>query len=92
MRAIMSSRTIVHNTVVISYMIDRSSLGERLQEEDTTVKLLGSVGNREMSFSTGKSKRDKLMDERNRRHREERRKVLRPAFGMRGKFKGARRK
>lgn len=60
-------------------------------EEDDSVKLLGgSIGNREMTFTTSKNRRDKLMDERNKRHREERKKLMRPTFGIRSKFKGKR--
>lgn len=64
----------------------RAPLGERLQD-DTSIKLLGSIGNREMTFSTAKNKRDKQMDERNKRHREERKRLIRPTFGMKSHSK-----
>lgn len=63
----------------------RSALGERLQNEDFSVKLLGSVGNREMTFATNKNKRDRLMNEQNKQHREERKRLSRPGF--KSKFK-----
>lgn len=49
------------------------------------MKLLGSVGSREMTFSTQKNKRDKLMNEKNKVHREERKKLIR--HGIRSKTK-----
>lgn len=61
------------------------SLGDRLEsEEGQKVKTLGSLGNREMTFSTVRNKRDRTMNERNQRHREERKKLMRPTFGIRG--------
>lgn len=38
-----------------------------------------------MTFSTHKNKRDKQMNERNKRHREERKKLIRPTFGIKSK-------
>ncbi|CAG9853709.1 unnamed protein product [Phyllotreta striolata] len=55
--------------------LNKASLSERLQNEDTSVRLLGSVGNREMTFSTRK-KRPTKFDEKN-RHIEERKRVAR---------------
>lgn len=61
-------------------------MGERLEtEESSTVRLLGSVGNRELTFSTRK-KRNTNIDERNKRHKEERKKLVRP-FHFKTKFK-----
>ncbi|GLV38829.1 lethal (2) 34Fd [Carabus blaptoides fortunei] len=57
---------------------NKTSLGDRLKNEDSSVKLLGSVGNREMTFSTRKDHRERMIEERNKRHREERRQVIRP--------------
>lgn len=65
--------------------INRSALGERLEKEDFSVKLLGSVGSRQMTFSTHKNKRDKLMNEKIKEHREERKKLMR--HGIRGRVK-----
>lgn len=64
----------------------RASLSERLSNEDTSVRLLGSVGNREMTFSTRKKKNFSL-EEKNRRHREERKRLVRPVHGIKSKFK-----
>lgn len=65
---------------------NRATLGERLQLEDGSVRFLGSVGNREMTFSTHK-KRDNRMDEKNKKHREERKRLVRPTYGIKSKFK-----
>lgn len=64
----------------------RATLGERLEMEDTSVKFLGSIGNREMTFSTHK-KRSKLLAEKNKKHREERKKLIRPTYGINSKHK-----
>ncbi|CAG9825089.1 unnamed protein product [Phaedon cochleariae] len=66
--------------------INKASLSERLAAEDTSVKLVNSVGNREMTFSTRK-KRNASIDERNKRHREERRKLVRPTHGIKSSHK-----
>ncbi|XP_044727447.1 nucleolar protein 10 [Chrysoperla carnea] len=60
---------------------NKISLGERLQEDTSNVRLLGSVGNREMKFTT-KRKSLKAIELRNQRHREERKKLIRPAKGI----------
>ncbi|XP_057667516.1 nucleolar protein 10 [Diorhabda carinulata] len=65
---------------------NRAPLSERLKEEDASVKLLGSVGNREMTFSTRKKKNFSL-EEKNRRHREERKRLVRPGFTIKSKYK-----
>lgn len=64
---------------------NKSSLGERLNTEGSNVRMVGSIGNREMTFSTGKRKRDRNIDEKNKRHHEERKQLMRPTFGMRSK-------
>lgn len=68
-------------------------MGERLEKEDFSVKLLGSLGSREMTFSTHKNKRDKRISERNKEHREERKKLIRHGIKSKAKsglFKGKR--
>ncbi|CAH0557029.1 unnamed protein product [Brassicogethes aeneus] len=65
---------------------NRATLGERLESEDSTVRLLGSVGSREMTFSTRK-KRDRQMDEKNKWHREERKRLVRPTHGIKSKHR-----
>ncbi|CAG9771940.1 unnamed protein product [Ceutorhynchus assimilis] len=62
---------------------NKASLGDRVQSEDVTVKYL-SVGNREMTFSTRK-RRDNRLEDKNKRHREERKKLMRPTFGIKSK-------
>ncbi|XP_018577166.1 nucleolar protein 10 [Anoplophora glabripennis] len=66
--------------------LNKATLGERLQVEDTSVKLLGSVGNREMTFLTHK-KRNKLLAEKNKKHKEERKRLVRPTHGVNPKHK-----
>ncbi|XP_028130525.2 nucleolar protein 10 [Diabrotica virgifera virgifera] len=66
--------------------LNKATLSERLQSEDTSVKFLGSVGNREMTFSTRK-KRNMSLEEKNKKHREERKRLVRPAHGIKSKFK-----
>ncbi|XP_017782995.1 PREDICTED: nucleolar protein 10 [Nicrophorus vespilloides] len=61
---------------------NKVALGERLKEEEVNTVTLDSMGNRQMSFTVQKSKRDRAMDERNKRHREERKKLVRPTFGL----------
>ncbi|XP_066258416.1 nucleolar protein 10 [Euwallacea similis] len=65
--------------------LNKASLGKRIQHEDISVKYL-SVGNREMSFSLRKV-RDNKIEERNKKHREERKKLLRPVLSIKSKFK-----
>ncbi|KAJ8963823.1 hypothetical protein NQ314_005365, partial [Rhamnusium bicolor] len=65
---------------------NKATLGERLETEDTSVRLLGSVGKREMTFSTRK-KRDRMLEERNKKHREERKKLIRSTHGINSKHK-----
>lgn len=60
-------------------------MGERLEKEDHSIKLLGSLGSREMTFSTHKNKRDKRVNEVNKKHREERKKVVRYGIKSKGK-------
>lgn len=64
----------------------RAPLGERVEAETSTVKLLGSVGSREMTFSTQK-KRNRLTDMKNKKHREERKQLVRPLLGIKSKHK-----
>lgn len=64
--------------------VNKVSLGERLNSEDVSVKLLGSVGNREMTFSTQKKRKSKL-EEINKRHRDERKRLIRPTFKIKSK-------
>jgi ribosome biogenesis protein ENP2 len=66
--------------------INKAPLGERVESESTSVRLLGSVGHREMTFSTHK-KRNKSSDMKNRKHREERKQLVRPVNGIRSKHK-----
>ncbi|KAJ4433879.1 hypothetical protein ANN_16192, partial [Periplaneta americana] len=69
---------------------NRASLGERVQQEGRDrVRMLGSTGNREMTFNTGQKDRSRT-HEQARKHREERRQLLRPAKnlpGLRSKHK-----
>ncbi|KAK5646790.1 hypothetical protein RI129_005254 [Pyrocoelia pectoralis] len=62
---------------------NKSALGERLAGEDTSVRLLGSVGNRELTFTLNKYKRHKEVEERNKRHRDERKRIVRLVPGSR---------
>ncbi|XP_030753582.1 nucleolar protein 10 [Sitophilus oryzae] len=64
--------------------VNKVSLGERLNSEDVSVKLLGSVGNREMTFSTQKKRKSKL-EEIKKRHRDERKRLIRPTFKIKSK-------
>ncbi|XP_050312689.1 nucleolar protein 10 [Anthonomus grandis grandis] len=61
-------------------------LGERAAKEEVQVRFL-SVGNREMTFSTRKKRENSRGDVNNKRHLAERRKLVRPAFGMRSSKK-----
>ncbi|XP_052125716.1 nucleolar protein 10 [Frankliniella occidentalis] len=64
----------------------KASLGERLQQEDNAVRIIGFSGNREMTFSTKKAnKNNKKEEEQMKRHREERKKLLRPARGLKSR-------
>ncbi|KRT79133.1 hypothetical protein AMK59_6416, partial [Oryctes borbonicus] len=54
----------VHN---LQNKLNKASLAERLQNEDTNVKLVNSLGNREMTFTTNKNKRDRQMNDQNKR-------------------------
>nr|CAD7444433.1 unnamed protein product [Timema bartmani] len=62
------------------------SLGERVKREGhDSVRMLGSVGNREMTFSVRKEQR-RLKEEKDAQHHyEERKKLLRPAKGLQTK-------
>lgn len=71
----------------ICFCSSRESLGERLETEDSSmIKLLGSVGNREMTFSTRKKRNN--IDERNKKHKEDRKKVVRP-FNFKTRYKSS---
>lgn len=63
----------------------KTSLGERLQQEENSVKIIGFSGNREMTFSTKKVKKNMKEEEKMKRHREERKKVSRPARGLKSR-------
>ncbi|RZC43106.1 nucleolar protein 10 [Asbolus verrucosus] len=66
--------------------MNKAPLGERVESETASVRLLGSVGSREMTFST-KKKRNKAIDMKNKRHREERKQLIRPTNGIKSKHK-----
>ncbi|XP_060521201.1 nucleolar protein 10 [Cylas formicarius] len=57
---------------------NKLTLGERLEDE-SQVRMLGSIGNREMSFSTVR-KSNRTVEIRNKRHVEERRRIVRKGF------------
>ncbi|XP_024940710.1 nucleolar protein 10 isoform X2 [Cephus cinctus] len=62
---------------------DKTSLGDRLHDEETTkVIVTGSRGNREMTFSTGKSKFSGKSKDSGNRHRKEHKRFLRPAGNL----------
>ncbi|XP_023703334.1 nucleolar protein 10 isoform X2 [Cryptotermes secundus] len=64
---------------------NNSSLGERVQQEGRdTVRLLSSMGNREITFAVGKKQRILKTREQGKKHHEERRKLLRPAKNLSG--------
>ncbi|XP_066581841.1 nucleolar protein 10 [Prorops nasuta] len=65
---------------------ERAPLGERLEREDHTVRVLGTGGNREMTFVVGKKKRVDSGKDGVNRHRKEYKHLLRPAGNLR-KFK-----
>ncbi|KAF5275587.1 hypothetical protein FQA39_LY06699 [Lamprigera yunnana] len=56
---------------------NKTSLAERLHSENTSVRMLGSVGSRELTFSINKPKRFKAIEEKNKRHRKERQNLAR---------------
>lgn len=56
-----------------------------MNEEDSSVRMGGSIGNREMTFSTMKQRRYKEVDERNKKHQQERKQLVRSTKGI--KFK-----
>ncbi|XP_043275576.1 nucleolar protein 10 [Venturia canescens] len=59
---------------------NKTSLGERLQtEESHNVRVTGSRGNREMTFTTGKRKATGKSRDQVKRHRKENKGLLRPA-------------
>ncbi|XP_012256477.1 nucleolar protein 10 [Athalia rosae] len=67
---------------------NRVSLGQRLHDEETNnVRMLGSLGNREMTFSTKKIKRSGYSEEQIKKHREERKRLSRPAGKIGSKLK-----
>nr|CAH7756455.1 unnamed protein product [Callosobruchus chinensis] len=53
---------------------NKASLGDRLRTEDNSVRLLNSVGNRELTFKVHKKKYSRA-DEKNKQHREERKRI-----------------
>lgn len=57
-----------------------------MKKEDYSVKYL-STGSREMTFSLRAKKRENRMEEKNKKHREERKKLIRPGFGVKSKPK-----
>ncbi|KAJ1524339.1 hypothetical protein ONE63_010843 [Megalurothrips usitatus] len=63
----------------------KTSLGERLKEEDNNVRMVGFSGNREMTFSTRKVRKNYKEEEKLKRHVEERKKVHRPARGLKSR-------
>ncbi|XP_044267259.1 nucleolar protein 10 [Tribolium madens] len=60
--------------------INRTPLEERVQSETSSVRLLGSVGSREMTFSTHKKR--KFSDLKNKKHMQERKRLIRPVRGL----------
>uniref|UniRef100_A0A6M2DIP1 Putative nucleolar protein 10 n=1 Tax=Xenopsylla cheopis TaxID=163159 RepID=A0A6M2DIP1_XENCH len=65
---------------------NKKSLGDRIREESADFKTLGSLGRREMTFSTYKKKDAKTL-ENMKKHRDERRKVIRPTTSIHTKKK-----
>ncbi|XP_071438610.1 nucleolar protein 10 [Hetaerina americana] len=65
------------------------SLGERVKKDEDSgrVKLLGSVGSREMTFTLGKEKKKRKNREALKAHQEERRKIRRSAGSVLAKLK-----
>lgn len=63
----------------------KTSLGERLEHEDNSVANIGFSGNREMTFSTRKVKRNEKEEEKMKKHRQERKQLIRPARGLKGR-------
>nr|CAD7258459.1 unnamed protein product [Timema shepardi] len=76
----------VSTVVLLSIPVAFVSLGERVKREGhDSVRMLGSVGNREMTFSVRKEQR-RLKEEKDAQHHyEERKKLLRPAKGLQTK-------
>ncbi|XP_022914298.2 nucleolar protein 10 [Onthophagus taurus] len=66
--------------------LNKASLAERLQNEDSSVKM-HSFGNRQMTFSVSSKAREAAINEKNKRHREERKKLVRPTFGIKSSKK-----
>ncbi|KAL3281005.1 hypothetical protein HHI36_004229 [Cryptolaemus montrouzieri] len=62
--------------------VSKTALEDRLKLEDTKVNI-GLVGNREMTFSTKKrSRNSSALEDRNKKHRQERKSLVRPAKGI----------
>ncbi|XP_047108300.1 nucleolar protein 10 [Schistocerca piceifrons] len=67
---------------------NRATLGERLQKESkSSVRILGASGSREMTFTIRKNDKYSKMKKQAELHKEERRKLSRPARGLRTKGK-----
>ncbi|XP_067007575.2 nucleolar protein 10 isoform X2 [Anabrus simplex] len=63
-------------------------LGERLKSEGkSTVRMIGSVGNREMTFSIKKESNKSREERKAKEHHDERRKLMRSAKGIQSKLK-----
>lgn len=62
----------------------RSSLGDRIYKSKLSDTIITGRGNRQMSFKTGKIAKDARQREiQLRKHREERKKVIRPTTSLR---------
>lgn len=61
----------------VTKKISKTSLGDRLLKEDHSVKYTGFGGNREMKFSMKRDKRDSEKRQKDKKHMEERRKIVR---------------
>lgn len=67
---------------------NKFSLGERLKDEDkNSVKFLRGIGNREMTFSIRKHNKYSAIEEKNKRHKEERKRLIRPITSIRGRHR-----
>lgn len=67
-----------------SVIISRSSLGDRLKKETLSENGIENYGNRQITFSTGKKTKDLAQREAQlKRHREERKKHIRPTTSLR---------
>ncbi|KAK9888756.1 hypothetical protein WA026_000981 [Henosepilachna vigintioctopunctata] len=57
-------------------------LGERLNTDDANVKFIGSIGNRELTFATKRRNTYRTSELKNKKHREERRALVRSTKGI----------